>query len=105
MRNHAICLFHNKALQQREINLKKVFNLSALLRESHGTLVSIPAHHIDSQMLLTCFDDTCVKYLINNFKLYKRDSSKEMPGKLTSAASASKCHMLLFLQLCKLWDV
>lgn len=35
----------------------------------------------------------------------KGDHSKEMLEKLTSAAAVSKCHMLLFLQLCKLWDV
>lgn len=35
----------------------------------------------------------------------KKDSSKQILKKLTSAAAVSKCHMLLFLQLCKLWDV
>lgn len=39
------------------------------------------------------------------FLLFKRDSSKGILEKLTSAAAVFECHMLLFLQLCKLRDV
>lgn len=45
------------------------------------------------------------QFLALQKKKKKKDPSKEMLEKLTSAAAVSKCHMLLFLQLCKLWDV
>lgn len=38
------------------------------------------------------------------FPFFKH-SSKEILEKLTSAAAVFECHMLLFLQLCKLRDV
>lgn len=62
--------------------------------------------------ITTNFTDTAEEPLMESNKQIsaregkkKRDCSKEMLEKLTSAAAASKCHMLLFLQLCKLWDV
>lgn len=49
---------------------------------------------------------TCVKK--SNKQIFlpsKGILQRRCPKKLTSAAAASQCHMLLFLQLCKLWDV
>lgn len=39
------------------------------------------------------------------FYFFLKDSSKGILEKLTSAAAVFECHMLLFLQLCKLRDV
>lgn len=45
------------------------------------------------------------KQLLGLVYFFLKDCSKGILEKLTSAAAVFECHMLLFLQLCKLRDV
>lgn len=62
------------------------------------------SHHITDPTKVPLMENLCEKSN-KQFQPCQRGSSKEMPEKLTSAAATSKCHMLLFRQLCKLRDV